>query len=149
MVGKLGPNALDLSLEEFRALLNGRRGAIKTFLLDQDRIAGIGNVYVQTPLWRAKIHPLRPIPTLTDGEVTALWQALHEVLQGSIDAGGAPFELNLYGLKGGWDDPYLFHWEEAAPCQVCGAPLVKIRTGSTGSYICPGCQRFEPPSRLG
>jgi hypothetical protein len=48
MVGKLGPNALDLSLEEFRALLKGRRGAIKTFLLDQDRIAGIGNVYVQT-----------------------------------------------------------------------------------------------------
>ena len=49
MVGKLGPNALDLSLEEFRGLLEGRRGAIKTFLLDQDRIAGIGNVYVQTP----------------------------------------------------------------------------------------------------
>jgi len=149
MVAKLGPNAINLSLEEFRGLLKGRRGAIRTFWLDQDRIAGIGNVYVQTPLWKAKIHLQRPIPTLTDGEVTALWQALHEVLQGSIDAGGAPFELNLYGLKGGWDDPYLFHWEEAAPCQVCGAPLVKIRTRSTGSYICPGCQRFEPPSRLG
>jgi len=149
MVGKLGPNALDLSLEEFRGLLEGRRGAIKTFLLDQDRIAGIGNVYVQTPLWRAKIHPLRPIPTLTDGEVAALWQALREILQGSIDAGGAPFELNLYGQKGGWDDPYRFHWEEGAPCPACGTPLAKIRTGSTGSYICPGCQRFEPPSRLG
>jgi formamidopyrimidine-DNA glycosylase len=144
MVGKLGPNALDLSLEEFRALLKGRRGAIKAFLLDQDRIAGIGNVYVQTPLWKAKIHPLRPIPTLTDGEVASLWQALREVLQGSIDAGGAPFELNLYGQKGGWDDPYLFHWEEGAPCPVCGTPLAKIRTGSTGSYICPGCQRLGP-----
>jgi len=109
MVGKLGPNALNLSLEEFRALLKGRRGAIKAFLLDQDRIAGIGNVYVQTPLWRAKIHPLRPIPSLSDEEIAALWQALREILQGSIDAGGAPFELNLYGQKGGWDDPYLFH----------------------------------------
>ncbi len=142
MVGKLGPNALGLSLDEFRGLLRGRRGAIKTFLLDQDRIAGIGNVYVQTPLWRAKIHPLRPIPTLTDDEIAALWQALRDVLQGSIDAGGAPFELNLYGKKGGWDDPYLFHWEEGAPCSVCGTPLAKIRTGSTGSYVCPGCQRM-------
>jgi formamidopyrimidine-DNA glycosylase len=146
MVGKLGPNAVDLSLEGFRALLKGRRGAIKTFLLDQDRIAGIGNVYVQTPLWKAKIHPLRPIPRLSDEEIAALWQALREVLQGSIDAGGAPFELNLYGQKGGWDDPYLFHGEEGAPCPVCGTPLAKIRTGSTGSYICPGCQ---PPSAIG
>ena len=57
MVGKLGSNALDLSLDEFRALVKGRRGAIKAFLLGQDRIASIGNVYVQTALWKAKIHP--------------------------------------------------------------------------------------------
>jgi formamidopyrimidine-DNA glycosylase len=142
MVGKLGPNAIDLSLEEFRGLLKGRRGAIKAFLLDQDRIAGIGNVYVQTPLWRAKIHPLRPIPSLSEEEIAALWQAMRDALQGSIDAGGAPFELNLYGQKGGWDDPYLFHWEEGAPCPACGTGLAKIRTGSTGSYICPGCQQL-------
>jgi len=149
MVGKLGPNAIDLSLEELRALLQGRRGAIKAFLLDQDRMAGIGNVYVQTPLWKARIHPLRPIPSLSDEEIAALWQAIRDVLQGSIDAGGAPFELNLYGQKGGWDDPYLFHWEEGAPCPACGTGLVKIRTGSTGSYICPGCQPLEPANRLG
>ena len=140
MVGKLGPNAIDLSPEEFRGLLKGRRGAIKTFLLDQDRMAGIGNVYVHTPLWKAKIHPLRPIPTLTDDEIAALWQALREVLQGSIDAGGAPFELNLYGQKGGWDDPYLFHWEEGAPCPVCGTGLVKIRTGARGATSARGAR---------
>jgi formamidopyrimidine-DNA glycosylase len=127
MVGKLGPNALDLSLDQFRALLHGRRGAIKTVLLDQDRIAGIGHVYVQTPLW----------------------QALRDTLRGSMDAGGAPFELNLYGQKGGWDDPYLFHWEEGSPCPVCETPLAKIRTGSTGSYICLGCQTLEPRNQLG
>lgn len=142
MVGKLGPNALGVTLEGFRALLKGRRGAIKAFLLDQDRIAGIGNVYVQTPLWRAKIHPMRSIPSLRDDEVAALWRELRDVLQGSIDTGGAPFELNLYGHKGGWDDPYLFRWKEGAPCPVCAAPLAKIRAGSTGSYICPGCQRL-------
>jgi formamidopyrimidine-DNA glycosylase len=64
--------------------------------------------------------------------------------QGSIDAGVAPFELNLCGQKQGWDGSYLLHWEDGAPCQVCPAHLVKIRTGSTGSYICPGCQPLEP-----
>lgn len=48
----------------------------------------------------------------------------------------------LYGQKEGCDDAYLFHWEEGAPCPACGTPLVKIRTGSTGSYICPGCQKL-------
>jgi formamidopyrimidine-DNA glycosylase len=100
MVGKLGPNAIDLSLEEFRELLRGRRGAIKAFLLDQDRIAGIGNVYIQDPLFKARVHPLRSIQTLSDEEVAALWRAIRETLQASIDAGGAPFELNLYGQKG-------------------------------------------------
>jgi Formamidopyrimidine-DNA glycosylase H2TH domain len=65
IVGKLGRNAIDLSLEEFRALLRGRRGAIKTFLLEQDRIAGIGNVYIQDPLFKARLHPLRSIQTLS------------------------------------------------------------------------------------
>jgi formamidopyrimidine-DNA glycosylase len=104
-------------------------------------------VYIQDPLFKARIHPLRPIQTLSDEEVAALWRAIRETLQESIDAGGAPFELNLYGQKGGWDDPYLFHWNEAAPCPVCGTPLAKIRTGSTGSYVCPGCQSLEPRSQ--
>jgi formamidopyrimidine-DNA glycosylase len=135
MVGKLGPNALDLSLDEFRALLKGRRGAIKTFLLDQDRVAGIGNVYIQDPLFKAWVHPLRPIQTLSDNEVAALWRAIRETLQESIDAGGAPFELSLYGQKGGW-----IGYREGQPCPECGTPVVKIKTGSTASYICPSCQ---------
>ncbi len=95
MVGKLGPHFLDLSLDDFRALLAGRRGAIKTFLLDQSRVAGIGNVYVQDPLWKARVHPLRPIHTLTDEEVEALHQALRRNLQDSIDQGGFAYEQNL------------------------------------------------------
>jgi hypothetical protein len=91
--------------------------------LDQDRIAGIGNVYVQTLPWRAKIRPLRPIPS--------------------------PIELNLYGQEGGWDDPYLFDGEERAPRPVCGTPLAKIRTRSRGGHIRPGCQRLEPAAPLG
>jgi hypothetical protein len=72
------------------ALLRGRRGGIKAFLLDQKRIAGIGNVYVQDPQSKAGIHPLRRIDTLSDDEVEALWRAIRETLQESIDQGGEP-----------------------------------------------------------
>jgi formamidopyrimidine-DNA glycosylase len=143
MVGKLGPNALDLSLEEFRALLKGRRGAIKTFLLDQDHIAGIGNVYIQDPLFTARLHPLRSIQMLSDDEVAALWQAIRETLQESVDAGGAPFELNPYGQKGGWSASFLVGYREGKPCSACGTVAVKIKMGSTSSYICPSCQSLE------
>jgi formamidopyrimidine-DNA glycosylase len=69
MVSRLGPDFMSLSHEDFRRLLRGRRGGIKSFLLDQKRIAGIGNVYVQDPLFQAGIHPLRPINTLSEDEV--------------------------------------------------------------------------------
>jgi formamidopyrimidine-DNA glycosylase len=144
MTAKLGPNALDLTLDQFRALLRGRRGAIKSFLLNQKRIAGIGNVYVQDPLFKAGIHPLRPINALNDDEVAALWQALGETLQESIDHGGSAWELNLYGEKGGWDERFLLvGYREGQPCPACGTTVVKIETGSTSSYICPNCQRLE------
>ena len=141
MVGKLGPHFMDLSLDDFRALLTGRRGAIKTFLLDQSRVAGIGNVYVQDPLWKARIHPLRPIPTLTDGAIEALYQALRQNFQDSIDQGGFAYEQNLYGQKGSWNC-FEVGYREGHPCPRCGTVVQKIKTGSTASYICPGCQKL-------
>jgi len=141
MVGKLGLHFMDLSLDDFRALLAGRRGAIKTFLLDQSRMAGIGNVYVQDPLWKARVHPLRPIHTLTDVEVEALYQALRHNLQDSIDQGGFAYEQNLYGQKGSWNC-FEVGYREGHPCPRCGAVVQKIKTGSTASYICPACQKL-------
>ena len=113
-------------------LLRGRRGAIKTFLLDQDRIARFGNVYVQTPLWKAKIHPLRPIPSLSDNEIAALWQALHDILQGSIDAGGAPFEPNLYGQKGDGMIPTCSTGRKEHPVLPAGRPWPRSGRGARG-----------------
>ena len=141
MVSRLGPDALGLSLDEFRELLAGRRGGIKSFLLNQSRIAGIGNVYVQSPLWRARIHPLRPIPSLTDDEIATLWREVQATLQASLAAGGAHFELGLYGEPGGYHDAFLEGFVDGAPCPVCGTPLAAIRTGSTPGYVCTGCQR--------
>ena len=144
MTARLGPDALDLSLDQFRELLRGRRGGIKSFLLNQRRIAGIGNVYIQDPLFKAGIHPLRRINTLSDDEIAGLWQAIHETLRESIDHGGSAWELNLYGEKGRWDESFLLvGYREGQPCTVCGTAIEKIKTGSTSSFICPQCQPLD------
>lgn len=144
-VARLGPDFMDLSLENFRELLRGRRGGIKSFLLNQKHVAGIGNVYVQDPLFKAGIHPLRSINSLSDDEIQALWQALRETLQESIDLGGSHWELNLYGEHGRWDNNYLrVAYREGEPCPSCGTAVLKTKTGSTSTHICPNCQPLEP-----
>jgi formamidopyrimidine-DNA glycosylase len=144
-VAKLGPDFLGLTLAEFRELLQRRRGGIKSFLLNQKHIAGIGNVYVQDPLFLAAIHPLRTINTLDDDQIEALWRALRETLEESIALGGSHWEQNLYGEHGKWDSRH-FHvaYREGEPCPNCGTIVEKIKTGSTSTHICPNCQPLEP-----
>jgi formamidopyrimidine-DNA glycosylase len=141
MVSKLGPDFMSLTLDDFRSLLAGRRGGIKSFLLNQKHMAGIGNVYNQDPLFRAGLHPQRPINSLSDEQIEALWHALRETLKQSIDLGGSAWEANLYGEKGQWDSSYfLVAYREGEPCPTCGTTVEKIKTGSTHSHICPACQ---------
>ncbi len=141
MTAKLGPNADRLSREELHQLLRGRRGRIKAFLLDQERIAGIGNAYVHDILFLAGLHPLRSIDTLSTAEVDRLFAAIRQGLLPSIDKGGAFYEVGLQGQKGGFTmQDILIGYKEDQPCPVCGTAIVKIRTGSTSSFVCPGCQ---------
>ena len=146
MTAKLGPNAIDLTSESLRAILNGRRGGIKSFLLNQSRVAGIGNAYVHDILFIARLHPLRSISTFTDSEVNGLFTAIHKGLQPSIDRAGAFYEVGLHGQKGRFSmEDILIGYREGEPCPVCGAIIEKIKTGSTSSFICPVCQLFEKP----
>lgn len=141
MVSQLGPDFRSISLEDFQELLRGRRGGIKAFLLNQKRIAGIGNVYGQDPLFKAGIHPLRPINTLREEEIKDLYHAIRETLQESIDHGGSAWEQNLHGEKGRWDSTFLLvAYREGKPCPTCGTAVEKIKTGSTHTHICPSCQ---------
>ena len=141
MTSQLGPDAWKISLEEFQQLLNKRKGGIKSFLLNQKRIAGIGNVYIQDPLFIAGIHPLRRIDTLSESEIETLWKTLQDYLQDSIDLGGAMWEQNLYGDRGSWDASHFqVAYQEDKPCPKCGTTVEKIKTGSTSSYVCLACQ---------
>ena len=141
---KLGPNAIDLSLEDLRERLKGQRGAVKTFLLDQSKIAGIGNAYVHDILFLAGLHPKRKLDSLGEEEVEALWRAIEQGLRPSIEQGGAFYETNLYGEKGGFPmEAILVGYREGQACPKCGMPIEKIKTGGTSSFICPSCQALE------
>jgi formamidopyrimidine-DNA glycosylase len=140
-VSKLGKNALDISTEELSAVSSHRKTAIKTILLDQTCIAGIGNAYIHDILFLARLHPLRPANSLTVKERNDLIEAIHQGLDPSLVKGGAFYELNLFGQKGGFKfEDILVGYREGQPCPVCKTPIGKIKTGSTSSFLCPTCQ---------
>ena len=141
MTAKLGPNANTITVEAFRQLLAGRRGRIKSFLLDKTKVAGIGNAYVHDILFRAGLHPLRTIPTLKDSDIDLLHQAIQDEFKRSIAKGGASYEVDLFGKKGGFGaKDLLVGYREGKPCPVCHTEIEKLKTGSTTSYLCPRCQ---------
>ena len=143
LTARLGPNALDLSAEEFSKLVSSQKGGVKAFLLDQAKIAGIGNAYIHDILFLAKLHPLRTIPSLTEDEIRALYSGMQKGLRTSLDKGGAFYEVGLHGQKGGFQmEDILIGYREGTPCPVCGTPIQKIKTGGTSSFICPNEQRI-------
>jgi formamidopyrimidine-DNA glycosylase len=144
MTATLGPSPLDdkvFTFEYFSSLVKGSRKNIKSLLLDQKLIAGIGNVYVQDTLFRAKLHPDRKALSLSNAEIKALLKAILDNLKAGIELGGTP-ERDLYGRPGKLDrEKFLVGYREGMPCPVCSSTIEKIKTGSTSSYICPKCQR--------
>jgi formamidopyrimidine-DNA glycosylase len=144
MVGKLGPNALDLSFEKFQQLVKDNRGTIKALLLDQSKLAGIGNSYVHGILFLAHLHPLQKLNSLTNEDIECLYDAVHSVLELSLEKGTAFYEMDLFGKKGGFTvQDYLIGCQEGQPCPACGATIEKIKTGGTSSYLCPSCQPMK------
>jgi len=141
MTAKLGPNVIDLTQEDLGKLLSGQRTRIKAFLLDQSKVAGIGNAYIHDILFLARLHPNRKIDTLSETEIESLYRAIHAGLQPSIDKNGAFYETTLFGQKGGFQmEEIIIGYREGTPCPNCGTNIEKIKTGSTSSFICPSCQ---------
>ncbi len=141
MTARLGPNVLDITETEFTRLLARRKGKIKAFLLDQSKMAGIGNFYIHDILFRSRLHPFRTIQTLSESEIGKLYRVIRTQLRKSLKKGGAFYEQDLYGRKGrfSWKD-ILIGYREGQRCPVCRTPIEKIRTGGTSSMLCPQCQ---------
>jgi formamidopyrimidine-DNA glycosylase len=106
-------------------------------------VAGVGNIYADEALFRAKIHPLRPVGTLRRAQIAELHEAVIRVLNDGIDAKGASIDdfRNPDGAKGSFQDRFLVHLREGEPCVRCGATIRKMRAAGRGTYLCPRCQR--------
>lgn len=144
VVGKLGPEPLDMPKKEFLTRLRERRGHIKPLLLNQTFIAGVGNIYADESLWYAKIHPLRDVTTLTDKEASALYNAIRRVFHKAIGVGGTSFDATykrINGERGGYLEKLRVVGRAGEPCYRCGAPIVKTVVGQRGTHHCPECQK--------
>ena len=142
MTASLGLSPLDNSeytYQAFSVLLGGKKGAIKPVLMNQTHIAGIGNVYIQDILFRAKLHPTRRISEISEAERKLLFRVIKENLKRAAELGGLAYEKDLYGRPGRFKD-FLVGYREGQPCPECGATIEKIKTGSTATFICPSCQ---------
>jgi formamidopyrimidine-DNA glycosylase len=137
------PLSPDFTAEALRAQARGRKQPVKAFLLSQERVAGVGNIYADEALFRARIHPQRPVGTLKRGQIEELRDAVVQVLNDGIDSKGASIDdfRNPDGAKGSFQDRFLVHLREGEPCVRCGATIRKMRAAGRGTYVCPRCQR--------
>jgi formamidopyrimidine-DNA glycosylase len=126
--------------------LAGRRAPVKAALLDQRTVAGLGNIYADEALWRARVHPLRPAGELTPEEVRRLVGAVRASLRHGIAMQGAT--LRDYrrpgGEEGGMQHEFHVYGRAGEPCDRCGGPIEKTRVGGRGTWYCPRCQPTQP-----
>ncbi|HLV36826.1 MAG TPA: bifunctional DNA-formamidopyrimidine glycosylase/DNA-(apurinic or apyrimidinic site) lyase [Spirillospora sp.] len=140
----LGPEPLadDFTPQVLQGRLQGRQRAIKALLLDQTFIAGVGNIYADEALHRARIHPLRRADSLTGSETIRLYTAIRAALQAGIDYEGA--SINWYrkpdGTPGESQHHFYVYGRAGQPCLNCGHPIEKIRLAQRGTHFCPVCQ---------
>lgn len=145
-IKKLGPEPLDgLTFKKFKEILGSTRRSIKTLLMDQSKIGGVGNIYANDALWKAKIHPERPADKLKEDEIKKLYKAIEEVLKAGLKYEGAS-ELAFVmpdGEEGSYQDHSLVYGREGESCRRHKDTKVKKKkVAGRGTYYCPACQRL-------
>jgi formamidopyrimidine-DNA glycosylase len=146
LASRLGPEPLSPSFTRARLVrvLEGRHAPIKSVLLDQRRIAGIGNIYADEALWRARIHPLRPAGGLDAQEVARLHRAVRAALRRGVELNGSTLRdyVTPDGEGGGMQHEFHVYGRLGEPCDRCGRPIERIVVGGRGTWLCPRCQRL-------
>jgi formamidopyrimidine-DNA glycosylase len=144
LAARLGVEPLgeEFTADHLRAEARGRKGPIKPFLLDQRHVAGVGNIYADEALFRARVHPLRAAGSLTREQYALLRDAVVESLQAGIDARGASIDdfRHVDGVRGTFQNRFLVHLREGEPCVRCGRTIMKMVVGGRGTYVCENCQ---------
>jgi formamidopyrimidine-DNA glycosylase len=142
---KLGPEPLsgEFTVDVLAKRLAGHKLAVKKALLNQELIAGIGNIYADEGLFVAGIHPSRLTSSLTQAEIGRLYQAIRQVLSEGIQYGGTSVRdyVNGEGEPGSYQEQLRVYGRKGQPCAVCGAPIAKMNLGGRGTHFCPLCQK--------
>jgi formamidopyrimidine-DNA glycosylase len=151
LAARLGLEPFDerFTAGHLRAVARGRTTSIKALLLDQRRVAGVGNIYADEALFRAGIHPLRPAGRLSAGQHAALRGALIDALSAGIDARGASIDDFRHpdGVRGTFQDRFLVHRRAGERCGRCAGTIVKMVVAGRGTYVCEDCQPRPRPAR--
>ncbi len=141
---RLGPEPLDpgFSPRAFHTLLRASRSPVRSWLLDQRHLAGVGNIYALESLFRAGVHPARPARTLDRAEAGALLRGLREVLRNAIEARGTTLRdyRTASGEEGGFGQALLVYGREGEPCSRCKTPVRRSVFGNRSAFFCPRCQ---------
>jgi formamidopyrimidine-DNA glycosylase len=143
ILGPLGLDPLEAAENEFSARLAGRRARIKALLLDQRVLRGMGNIYTDESLWRARIHPMRLGANLTREELHKLYAAMHQVLEEAIRFRGSSVSdyVDSGGRRGKYQQRHRVYQREGEKCMRCGATISRAIVAGRSSYFCPRCQR--------
>jgi formamidopyrimidine-DNA glycosylase len=143
VLGPLGTDPLEISLYEFQNRLAAKRARIKAVLLDQRVFRGMGNIYTDESLWRARIHPARLASSLKRKEVLRLHRAVRQILLEAIRLGGSSISdyVNAEGLPGEFQIRHRVYQREGKKCSRCGALIRRVIVAGRSSYFCPHCQR--------
>ncbi len=144
-IAHIAPDPLEEAFNDtsFATALRRRRTGIKRALLDQSLISGVGNIYADEALWRAKLHYARATDTLTRPEITRLLAGVREVMRTALAAGGTSFDrlyVNVDGESGYFDRSLAVYGREGEPCPRCGTPVRRDPFMNRSSYTCPRCQ---------
>ena len=143
-IKKLGVEALDLTFNDLRNILNKTKRPIKLVLMDQTKIAGIGNIYANESLFLAKIHPRTPANKISEKKMKDLLKAIKKVLEKAIKYEGTSFRFYLKpdASKGRYQENFLVYQREGQKCKRCPVKIKRIILGGRSTFYCPNCQKM-------
>jgi formamidopyrimidine-DNA glycosylase len=146
MDAELGPEPFGIDPGYFRQTVRGTSRNLKATLLDQKAVAGVGNIYADEALFRAKLHPGRAGKSLSPGECDRLREAIEAVMTKAIESRGSTIRdyVGGSGLRGGFQNEFAAYGRTGEPCPACGAPIRSARFAGRSSHFCPQCQRISP-----
>lgn len=145
ILDSLGPEPLEINFSQFRSLFKGRKARLKSLILNQNFIAGIGNIYADEILFEAKIHPLTSVSLLKEKELKRLWVAIRRILRKALEYRGSSIRnfRDADGREGKFQDYHKVYGKKSYPCPRCGEKIERLFVGGRSSFFCPQCQRVK------